>query len=548
MQLRQYSPDLIRGGKRNSVNLASMDRSSGDRSMQYDPSSREDNRAIGERAAQYVRMSKDEQDYSPFNQAEAIAAYALAHNLTVIRTYADEGRSGLLFDSRPGLKQLLSDVQAGRADFSVVLVYDVSRWGRFQDIDEGTYYEQVCKRAGVRVIYCAEDFEDDNSLASTIIKAMHRVDAADYSRRLSKKVFAGQCTLVRRGFWQGAPAGYGLRRALIDANGSPRVVLKAGERKFIQSDRVVLHPGPADEVEIVRRIFRSFAFDGKGEVAIAKELNDEGRVNQYGRPWNRNTISHILSNEKYVGHNVYNRTSTRLKSKLVKNPPERWIKSVNAFEAVVDPKLFAAAQGRFNEITNRKSNQRMLDNLRSLLMSKGRLTSKLIRESESLPCAGTYQKRFGGLARAYELIGYQLENKSAYANLQKAKTKRRYILADIFSDFRSSGLTVRFDWTSRTYVVNNELTLGIYVLRCFKTNCGTPYWILRQRRRSDTKLIIGVRMSAANDSVRDYFLLRPSDTPERWRDLSISVTRLGIPSIESIGDLTKAICDTTLAI
>jgi DNA invertase Pin-like site-specific DNA recombinase len=504
--------------------------------------------AIRQRAAQYVRMSTDEQDYSTLNQAEAIGAYAISHNFTVVREYADEGRSGLNLDNRPGLKELLSDVQSGQADFSAILVYDVSRWGRFQDVDEGAYYEQVCKRAGVRVIYCSEDFENDGSLASTLLKVLHRVDAADYSRRLSKKVFAGHCNLVRRGFWQGAPAGYGLRRVLVDASGSPRATLAAGERKYIQSDRVVLNPGPAGEVEIVKRIFKLFAFEGKGEIQIAKELNDEGHVNQYGRRWNRNTISHILSNEKYVGHNVYNRTSQKLTGKSVRNPPAMWIKSANAFEAVIDPKLFAAAQGRFNEITNRKSNQRMLDNLRSLLMSNGRLTSKLIRESESLPCAGTYQKRFGGLARAYELIGYQLENKCAYANLQKAKTKRRYILADIFSDFRSSGLTVRFDWASRTYVVNDELTLGIYVLRCLKTNCGTPYWILRQRRRSDTKLTIGIRMNAANDTVRDYFLLRPSDTSQKWRDLSISVTRLGIPSIENIGDLTKAICDAILAI
>src|SRR5438045_2479882 len=101
-------------------------------------------------------MSTDEQDYSPLNQSEAIAAYALAHNLTVIRTYADEGRSGLHLDSRPGLQALLTDVQSGRADYSAILVYDVSRWGRFQDVDEGAYYEHVCKRAGVRVVYCAE--------------------------------------------------------------------------------------------------------------------------------------------------------------------------------------------------------------------------------------------------------------------------------------------------------------------------------------------------------------------------------------------------------
>src|SRR4051812_933196 len=87
--------------------------------------------SMGERVAQYVRMSKDDQDYSPFNQEEAIAAYAFAHNLEIVRTYVDEGRSGLHLDRRCGLKELLNDVQSRLADFSAVLVYDVSRWGRF---------------------------------------------------------------------------------------------------------------------------------------------------------------------------------------------------------------------------------------------------------------------------------------------------------------------------------------------------------------------------------------------------------------------------------
>jgi DNA invertase Pin-like site-specific DNA recombinase len=312
------------------------------------------------RAAQYVRMSTDEQDYSTLNQEEAIAAYAAAHGLEIVRTYSDEARSGLDLNSRPALKSLLKDVQTEQADFGVILVYDVSRWGRFQDADESAHYEYLCKERGIPVIYCAEDFENDGSLASTLLKTLQRAEAAHYSRRLSSRVFAGHCALGRRGFWQGAPPGYGLRRTLIDANGSPRIILSHGERKFIQSDRVILVPGPADEVALVRRMFRSFAFDGKNEIQIAKELNQEGHVNEFGRPWNRNTISKMLSNEKYIGTNVYNRTSFKLKGKGVKNPQEMWIRSVNAFEAVVDEHLFRAAQRRFAELTRRKSDQCML--------------------------------------------------------------------------------------------------------------------------------------------------------------------------------------------
>jgi DNA invertase Pin-like site-specific DNA recombinase len=92
------------------------------------------------RAAQYVRMSTDRQRYSIENQAAVIAAFAQMHNLSIVRTYRDEGESGLKLKNRTGLVQLLDDVQSGRADFSQVIVYDVSRWGRFQDTDESAHY------------------------------------------------------------------------------------------------------------------------------------------------------------------------------------------------------------------------------------------------------------------------------------------------------------------------------------------------------------------------------------------------------------------------
>ena len=101
------------------------------------------------------------------------------------------------------LKQLIDDVQTGNADFTTILVYDVSRWGRFQDADESAYYEYICKRAGISVHYCAEQFENDGSPVSTIVKGVKRAMAGEYSRELSAKVFAGQCRLIELGFRQG---------------------------------------------------------------------------------------------------------------------------------------------------------------------------------------------------------------------------------------------------------------------------------------------------------------------------------------------------------
>jgi DNA invertase Pin-like site-specific DNA recombinase len=155
------------------------------------------------RAAQYVRMSTEHQKYSTENQAEIIAQYAARRGFEIVRTYEDAGKSGLRLDGRFALQALIADVRSGSGDFEAVLVYDVSRWGRFQDADESAYYEFVCREAGIKVHYCAEQFENDGSLSATIFKSMKRAMAGEYSRELSAKVFAGQCRLIRLGFRQG---------------------------------------------------------------------------------------------------------------------------------------------------------------------------------------------------------------------------------------------------------------------------------------------------------------------------------------------------------
>jgi DNA invertase Pin-like site-specific DNA recombinase len=142
------------------------------------------------RAAQYVRMSTDYQQYSIENQAVVIATYADLHKLTIVRTYRDEGESGLKIENRAGLTELIDDVRSGQTDFGHLLIFDVSRWGRFQDIDESAHYEFICRQAGIKVAYCAEQFDNDGSLLSSIVKNIKRVMAADFSRELSAKVLA----------------------------------------------------------------------------------------------------------------------------------------------------------------------------------------------------------------------------------------------------------------------------------------------------------------------------------------------------------------------
>jgi DNA invertase Pin-like site-specific DNA recombinase len=363
------------------------------------------------RAAQYVRMSTDHQKYSTANQSEANHVYAADHGMEIIRTYADQGRSGLNLHGRAALQCLLDDVQAGRADFAVILVYDVSRWGRFQDADESAHYEYMCRRAGIGVHYCAEQFENDGSSLATIVKGVKRAMAGEYSRELSVKTFAGQSRLVRQGYRQGGCAGYGMRRMLLDQHGALKCTLERGEHKSIASDRIVLVPGPSEEIETLRCIFSAFVHDRKSEHQIAKMLNRQGKLNDHGRLWKRDTIRQILQNEKYIGNNIWNRESFKLQKARVQNGREIWIRHDGAFAPVIDRSLFDAAQTIFRErpVLGRErvhSDDEMLERLRRLWKARGDLTRRMIDESDGIQSSSAYDYRFGSIMRAYQLIGF----------------------------------------------------------------------------------------------------------------------------------------------
>lgn len=460
------------------------------------------------RGVQYVRMSTEHQRYSTENQSDVIRQYACTHDIEIVRTYADEGKSGLKLSGRDALKQLIDDVQRGRADFEVILVYDVSRWGRFQDTDESAYYEYICKRSGIRVHYCAEQFANDGSPVSTIVKSVKRAMAGEYSRELSAKVFAGQCRLIELGFRQGGAPGFGLRRCLIDQNSTVKAQLGRGEHKSIQTDRVILVPGPEEEVAVVREIYDAFVKDGKPEREIADGLNGRGILSDLGRVWTRGTVHQVLINEKYIGNNVWNRSSFKLKTKHVQNSPEIWLRAEGAFAAIVDRAIFDAAQTIIRERSIRLSDGELLDYLRRLLQDHGYLSGLIIDEADVAPSSGTYQSRFGSLLRAYELVGFSPNRDYRYLEINRdLRRMHPEIVAQVIAGIESAGGHVRRDPDTDLVTVNDEFTTSIVVVRCRKTPAGSLRWHIRLDTGLLADLTVAVRLDAANRGAFDYYLL-----------------------------------------
>lgn len=454
------------------------------------------------KAAQYVRMSTEKQIYSTQNQMAAIASYATAHGFEVVQTYADEGRSGLKLKGRTALQALLRDVLSGAPDYHAILVFDVSRWGRFQDADESAHYEWICRNAGVPVHYCAEVFENDGSLASTIIKNLKRAMAGEYSRELSAKVWAAQSRLAAKGFKMGGTAGYGLHRLLIDRDGNRKQVLRTGEHKSITTDRVVLIPGDPAEVEIVKRIF-DLAAEGKTNPAIANLLNDGGVPSPKGGRWRSPTIRSILRADRYVGSNVYNRHSAKLGGMKVLNAQSTWVVSQHPFEPLIPAREFRAIQTMRRGSRQDYSDNELLDHLRGLVAEHGYLASSVI-DAAAPPASKTYSNRFGSLRNAYQRIGYDLAERDANTPSALAQTD---FVAEIRELLLASGRQITIIPPGKFVIVDGEIVIAPRIFQ-LRRDGERRLWRIKRPKSHGVNLVLAALMS---DGRRRHIYLLPTE-------------------------------------
>ncbi|WP_343711925.1 recombinase family protein [Inquilinus sp.] len=358
------------------------------------------------RAVQYLRMSSEHQRYSLERQAAVIAAYAGARGFEIVRTYADPGKSGLSLKGRKALQRLLADTLKADRDFNTILVLDVSRWGRFQDPDQAAHYEFICKQVGVQVAYCSEPFENDGSLASSVIKVIKRLMAGEFSRDLSARLMTAHLRHAQQGFIQGQSAPFGIRRQLVGHDGRPKQILLPGQRKALQGDRVQWILGPRSEIEIVRKIFDLYVNKKLSMLEIARRLSTMPQSSMF--TWSDHRLRTILSNEIYIGNYIYNRTDNKLQGKTVKNDPSAWIRKA-IVPGIVPKHQFAKAQeirARAHFMRHTYSDNDLKKILRAILAKRGELSHTILLEEPDAPHPGTFAARFGSMELAFLSIGY----------------------------------------------------------------------------------------------------------------------------------------------
>jgi hypothetical protein len=204
----------------------------------------------------------------------------------------------------------------------------------------------------------------------------------------------------------------------------------------------------------------------------------------------------------------------KLAGRRVDNPPEMWIRHDNAFEGIVDPRLFARTRKRLAEVANNKkeTDQQLLDSLAALLRRKGRLSVHIIQAAKGVRHPAVYTNRFGSLMRTYELVGYRPGN--------------RYRFMEIAVEIDRTICSVVDD------IIIRGLTVSVAVARAVSDgDTRSRRWEVRKLKYQKAELTLS--------RIRDYFLLPTAALPltKDRKKLRVSdrlFSRMRLDSLEAV--------------
>ena len=360
-------------------------------------------------AAVYTRHSAEgRQENSVENQMDAIMEYVARNNIEIVAEFSDPGKSGLNAEGRKGFQSLLEYVKTHKIDYIVCL--DITRWGRFQNIDHSAAFEAECAQYGVKVVYVShgdikEESDDqigldDNDMFLGLRKSMERTMAGKYSADLSRKVWAGAAKVSEQGNRAGGPPPYGMLRVEVNEDREPLGIMEPKQHKSYPNNRVRLVPDEEFKAGIVRDIFDLFVSQDRSENEIAAILIERNIPAPRGEKWLPSTIRRILRNEEYAGSVVYNRVSFKLKKKRVQNLPEKWIVKPGSYPHVIESSIFEAAKAKFTLRGKRMSREEIQDRLRFAFQKYNTLSYSLMSSLSDMPTRREVIREFGSLPEA----------------------------------------------------------------------------------------------------------------------------------------------------
>lgn len=440
--------------------------------------------------AYYRHSAADRQENSVPIQQELVGKWCKENQIEIIKEFADRGVSGLSTERRDAFNDMMENWVKKRDDFQYVVALDVSRWGRFQDIDLSAAYSSDCTRHGKQVVYTNLGLPKKNDPIHSILVSLERYRAAQYSRELSEKVTNGLIKISRQGFRPGGYAPYGLTRLLLNEERRPVKTLKPGEWKSIQNQRVTLAPGDPKEVAVVRRIFREFVLGGRLEREIAKDLNRDGIPAPGGGRWEQDKVHRILTMEVYTGTIIWNRTTERLMSLPRPNPREEWVRTPSAFKGIISGELYERAAAIFAERKRRQTPEYVVERVKRVFDLRGMVTRRLVNADAKSRGLFTYRRHFRSIDRAFQEIYSDI--RIQVIRTIRTKLEATAVEVEDYEDF---------------IVVNRSLSLVV------QPSVPVPwgydfFWSFRLDRRPVIDVTLGVPLSGPPDyAIMGYLAL-----------------------------------------
>lgn len=219
----------------------------------------------------YARYSSDRQrEESIEGQLRECKAFADANGYEIIGTYIDRALSART-DQRPEFLRMISD--SDRRLFQFVIVYSLDRFSRSRY--DSAIYKNRLKKNGVRVLSAKENIRDDPT--GVILESLLEGYAEYYSLELAQKVKRGMVDNLLEKKWAGTAIPFGYRKG-------------ADARLYVDESKR----------NAVIDIFQMYA-DRCRISDIIRYLNDRHFITSQGKPFGRNSLSHILRNPIYTG-------------------------------------------------------------------------------------------------------------------------------------------------------------------------------------------------------------------------------------------------------
>ena len=408
----------------------------------------------GNLCAGYCRCSTAMQERSILDQQKEIQLFAEKNNLKIIRWFIDEDRSGTSIENREGFQEMRRLVEQGENDFSAILIYDLSRWGRFPDPRESIYWEIYFEKRGVDILYTNDDVQNTKSFQSAIVKAVKHAAAGDYSRRLSILITRACVSQASEGFWNGGLPPYGYKRAEVDKNHKVVRFLARGERCHNREHNLILVLGDRKEVQIVKNIFDYFVNKRVDIRTIAAMLNynrvpapskkwdlsiksggGEVQVEEGITTWSYCSVYKILRNGLYTGKILWGRKKRGVFPKFENSWGDKEGK-----KSLHDKQNVIECDGAHAPIISRM----LFDKTREII-ENGRDRKHIRRENRASPFL------LGGMVKC-GTCGFGFSG--GYFGVQSHK-RRHHSLSHYF--YRDSGSTIRGKRVCSSYYIGMRL-------------------------------------------------------------------------------------------